>query len=298
MQELRRILVVVEDQQPLQNVRKAIEIARRFGAHVELFRCEAEQAYLLDHRYDREGVEHARTDCIARALAQLRELRAAAEGGDVEISVDAECESPLYEGIVRKVLRSAPDLVIKRATLDRRGHGCPDPNDWQLMRTCPAALMLTRGRVWQSRPRFAAAIDVSEAETAGLAEDMLKSAQVLAAAWHAELDVIHGEPAGSSSATAHVERLNRLCAEGGLAPDSAHVVHGEPDVTLPAFAGRRSYDVMILGALAHRPGESQLVGSLTSKLLEALDSDFVLVRPPQRPAMGKSSTAAARSARS
>lgn len=300
MQKVHRILVVVgHDQQPLQDVRKAIEIARHWGAQIELFGCEAEQAYVLDHRYDREGVDRARTDCIARALTQLRELRASADGADVEISVDAECESPLYEGIVRKVLRSAPDLVIKRAAiLDRRGHGYPDSNDWQLMRTCPATLMLTRGRVWQPRPRFAAAVDVSEAETAGLAKDVLQSAKLLAAGCHAALEVIYGEAAESSSASAHLAHLGELCAEGGVAQEKTHVVHGEPDVSLPDFVGRRAYDVMILGALAHRSGEPAQVGSLTSRLLEALDADLVLVRPPQRQATGKASTAAARSMRS
>jgi universal stress protein E len=287
MQKLRRILVIVDhDQQPLQDVRKAIEIARHWGAHVELFRCEAEQAYVLDHRYDREGVDRARTDCAARALRQLRELRASAEGAGVEISVDAECQSPLYEGIVRKVLHSAVDLVIKRAATDS--------NDWQLMRTCPATLMLTRGRVWQPRPRFAAAVDVSEAETAGLPKSVLQCAQLLAAGWHAALDVIYGEAAESSGASAHLAQLNRLCAEGGVAPESRHVVHGEPHVSLARFVGRRGYDVMILGALAHRTGESAQVGSLTSRLLEAIESDFVLVRLPQRQAIrpGKASTAA------
>jgi universal stress protein E len=299
MQKIHRILVTIDqDQRPLQDVRKAIEIARHCGAQVELFDCEAEQAYVLEHRYDREGVDRARTDCIARALRRLRELRASVDGADVEISVDAECESPLYEGIVRKVVRSAPDLVIKRAAiLGSRGCGYPDSNDWQLMRTCPATLMLTRGRVWPPRPRFAAAVDVSDAETAGLAKEVLQSAHLLAGGWHGALEVIYGEVAESSGASAHRARLNQLCAAVGVAPESLHVVHGEPDVSLPEFVGRRAYDVMVLGALAHRADQPAQVGSLTSKLIEALDSDFVLVRPPQRQAIGKASTAAARSMR-
>jgi universal stress protein E len=300
MQKLHRILVVVDhDQQPLQDIRQAIEIARHCGAQVELFSCEAEQAYVLEHRYDREGVDRARADCVARALTRLRGLRTSADGADVEICVDAECESPLYEGIVRKVLRSAPDLVIKRAAiLDRRGYGNPDSNDWQLMRTCPATLMLTRGRVWQPRPRFAAAVDVSEAETAGLARNVLQCAHLLAAGCHATLEVVYGEAAESSGASAHLAHLEELCAEGGVAQQSTHVVRGEPDESLPDFVGRRAYDLIILGALAHRPGEWAQVGSLTSRLLEALNSDFVLVRPPQRQAVGKTSTTAARSVRS
>jgi universal stress protein E len=303
MHKLHRILVVVDrGKQPLEDVRKALELARRCGAHIELFLCEAEQAYVLDHRYDREAVERARAECVAQALAYLRELRALVGAGAVEIAVAAQCESPLCESIVRKVLRSRSDLVIKRASgVDPGGYGCPDPNDWELMRTCPATLMLTRGRTWQVHPRFLAAVDVSAGETAGLPERVLDYAQTLAGAWHAGLDVIYGEAPDSKSAREHSEQLRTLCDSHAIAPDCTHVLSGEPDLTLPAFVGRQPCDVMILGALTHRAGTSALVGTLTSRLLEALDCDFVLVKRPRHAApLGRArhDTACARSVRS
>jgi universal stress protein E len=282
MQKPSRILLVVDrEKQPLEDVRRAVELARQCGAGLELFLCEAERAYVLDHRYEREGVDRARAECVAEALAYLRELRAAANVGSVKVSVDAECESPLYQGVVRKVLSSRADLVIKRAAaMERRGYDLPDANDWQLMRTCPATLMLARGKAWAARPRLVAAIDVSESETAGLAEGVLQSALALAGAWHASVEVVYGEPADSTSAPAHLEQLHRLCAQRGIPAESIHVLHGQPHLTLPAFLAERAYDVVILGALTHARGASALVGTLTSKVLDAVDSDFILVKPP------------------
>jgi hypothetical protein len=105
------------------------------------------------------------------------------------------------------------------------------------MRTCPATLMLTPGKGLAALARFAAAVDVSEAQTAVLPKNVLQSAQLLAAGRHAALDGIYGETAESSGASAHLAHLNQLCAEGGVTPESRHVVHGDPDVTLPQFIG-------------------------------------------------------------
>ena len=161
MKTVNSILVVV-DRSPAaaDATAKAVLLARQLGARVELFMCDAERAYALSQAYIPTGVEEARQACIADTHRYLEALRQSAAAADVSISIDAGCHSPLYESIVRKVLRERPDLVIKNVA----GTSCRlDTTDWQLMRTCPATLLLTRGRPWQSPPRFAAAVDASAA---------------------------------------------------------------------------------------------------------------------------------------
>ena len=278
----RHILVVVDHGKAARNlVLQAVSLARQFGARVELFLCASEQAYVLAHSFERTGVEEARGACVAEAHAYLRDLRAMTGAEDVDITIDATCESPLYEGVVRKVLRSKPDLVIKRAGAPDSAGAVPDQNDWQLMRTCPATLILSRRRAWGRHPRFAAAIDVNAGETVGLAQEVLESARVLASAWPADLDVIYGEPdVGSQVAPSRLATLMRLCETHRLPGDQIHVLYGQPELTLPAFVARQHYDLLVLGALAHRAAGAPLLGTLTSRLLDALECDFVLVKPP------------------
>jgi universal stress protein E len=277
------ILVVVDREHDASGlIAKAVTLARQTGARIELFLCESEQAYQLAHTYDREGLEEACAEITTQARAYLRDLRACANAPDVDITIDARCESPLYEGIVRKVLRSSPDLVIKAAAgSDFRYHDTPDPNDWQLMRTCPATLLLTRGRAWRTPPRFAAAIDASEAETTSLPENVMAAARTLATAWQARLEVMYGEGGAPGEALPlRDERLRRLCDVTGIAPDRMHILYGQPEQTVLPFAKKQDYDVLILGALTHHPADSVPLGTLTSQLLDTLECDFVLVKPP------------------
>jgi universal stress protein E len=279
MKPVNSILVVVDRSAAAADaVAKAVLLARQFEARVELFMCDAERGYALSQAYIPRGVEEARQACIVDTHRYLEGLKQSAAAADVSITVDAGCESPLYEGIVRKVLRERPDLVIKNVA----GMPCRlDTTDWQLMRTCPATLMLTRGRPWQSPPRFAAAIDASGAESAGLARDILQAAHLLTGCVGGDLDVLYAEriDMGDDEREIGNRALHELVRKLPDAAPGVHVLAGNPEVSLPGFAKRRCYDAMLLGALTHRPGVTAQVGTLTSRLMEALECDFILVKP-------------------
>jgi len=283
MQPVSSILVVV-DRSPAaaDALAKAILLARKFNARIELFMCDAERGYALSQAYVPAGVREARHACLVDTHGYLEGLKQAARAPDLSIHIDAACESPLYEAIVRKVMRDQPDLVIKNAAQAKDQHPVRfDTTDWQLMRTCPATLMLTRGRAWKVPPRFAAAIDVSAAESAGLAKGILRAAQLLMSCAGGELDVVYAEPVelGDQERELGGQTLQSLLGEVSGTTAHAHVLAGNPEVSLPGFSKRRGYDAILLGALTHQPGYTAQVGTLTSKLVEALDSDFILVKP-------------------
>ena len=285
MQPINTILVVVDlNPTAADAVAKAVVLARKFGAHVELFMCDAERAFSLSQAYVPTGVQEARNSCLVQTRRYLESLKESANASDVTITVDCACESPLYETIVRKVLREHPDLVIKNvARTDNRRRAEFDATDWQLMRTCPAALMLTRGRRWQEKPRFAAAIDASATESAGLAGGILGTAQDLLQSAGGELDILYAEPVelADSEREQGARVLQALTDKVRHLVPHVHVLAGNPEVSLPRFAGHRQYDAILLGALTHRPGYTAQVGTLTSKLMDALDCDFLLLKPSE-----------------
>ena len=277
-------ILVVADRSPAdaELLVKAARVAKRFGAKLELLLCDSEHAYALEHAYERSGVETVRQHCVAEALAYLTRLKGSVTAQGVEVLIDASCQSPLYEGIVRKVLSSRPGLVIKTAgEVDARGRATFDANDWQLMRACPVTIMLTRGRRWSARPRFAAAVDVSDEETEGLAKLILENAASMAGQCDGELELLYAESTGTAqaAATAHVAAMDRLIQRSHLEKADVHILAGDPERTLPAFARQRNYDVLVMGALSHRVELTAMVGSLTSRLVDALECDFVLVKP-------------------
>jgi universal stress protein E len=283
MNKLNRILAVFDGTNAdAMILGKAVALAHQHGAALELFLCDAERAYSLLHAYDPTGVEEVRSDCIRQARQYLECLRDTAVGADVRISIDAACESPLYEGIVRKVMKSGADFVIKNAAGARPLRTFVwEANDWQLMRACPATLLLSRGRSWHPGPRLAAAVDVSENESWDLVQAIVETSKRLSEDCHGELDILYSEPWGVDPVKheAHQDALHELTRAARLQRHRVHVLSGPAEDALPLFAADRNYDVFIMGALTHRKELSALVGTLTARLIETLDCDFVLVKP-------------------
>jgi universal stress protein E len=282
MDKLTSILAVIDPADETRHVVvKAMVLARHFRARLELFLCESERAYTFRHAYDRTGVAEANRFCVASGLQYLDSIRRSI-ADDVPITTHVATSSPLYEAIVRRVLEVRPDLVIKSAAgRHPLGRFTLDANDWQLARTCPVPLMLTRGRPWSAVGRFAAAVDVSDTNNGSLARSILQTAGFLSLGCGGQLDVLYSEAdrADQEGAARRRESLDRLVREFNVGRETRHVLEGTAEETLPAFAAKCGYDVMILGALTRRRGISALVGTLTSRLVDELECDFVLVKP-------------------
>lgn len=278
------ILVVVErNEQALQVFSKACTLARHFGARIELYLCDAERGYALRHAYDQTGIGRAAEALVDEARRYLEALRRSVDVPDLEISVDASCETPLYQGIVQKVLMSGPDLVIK-AIGGGNGGTRPGPslNDWHLARTCPVPLLFMGHRPWRPVPRIAASVDPTDQETPGLARLIMASAAQFAAACQGELDLLFGHPVmapGQSARNASHAALQALAGEFHVPDARVHTLDGDPAKVLPPFVARQGYDLVALGALTHRQGVTGLVGTLTDALMQVGDCDFLLLKP-------------------
>lgn len=282
MDKLTSIMVVLDPADDSRHVLgKAMILARHFRARLELFLCDSENAYVLSHSYDRTVISAAREGSLIAGRRYLDAVRRSL-AEDVEITTHVACESPLYEAIVHRVLETRPDLVIKSATGSHAlRRFALDANDWQLARTCPVALMLTRGRPWSARPRFGAAVDVADPDGGALARSILEAAGFMAGGCHADLNVVFSSAAGSDGDTQRkqAESLSRLVDEFRVGAQHATILRGTAEDTLPAFAASQNFDVLIMGALTRRQGLATLVGTLTSKLVDMLECDFVLVKP-------------------
>lgn len=284
MDRLSSILVVVERSDLVRRaLAKAIILARHFGARLELFLCDAEHAHEFRHLDDVNGVQKARRALTADAMRYLESVRNSVAARDVPISLDVTCDSPMHVEVARKVRGSGPDLVIKSSgDAVSAQHRRLSASDWQLVRTCPVPLMVTRGRPWHPQPRFVAAVDVSGEASPGMANAIVHAAGYLARGCKGDLDVVYGESPTHGSGPAcesHQRALASLTRELCIDQAHVHVLHGDPLQVLPGFALEHDYDVLALGALNHGRVPSAPAATLTGRLLDALDCDFVHIKP-------------------
>jgi len=272
--EIRSILAAV-DRDPRQAKRvavKAVTLARLMGARLELFLCDAETAFTGKHQYEPEAAARASESSLVESRQYLEILRRGL-AGDVEISLSVACESPLYESIVSAVRRRRPDLVIRGAAAG----AALDPNDWELVSACPVPLLLTRGQPWNPRPLIAAAVDVSPGESDSLTHTILRAAASFARAAEGRVELLHASGLEAEFPSRRAALAGRA-REAGLQGAECRVIAGEPAEALRQFCLSRNYDLIALGALTHRKTLAALAGTMTGRLIESLDTDFLLVK--------------------
>jgi nucleotide-binding universal stress UspA family protein len=262
MEKLTRILAAVDKVEDGAVVlEKAVVLARRFGARIDLLLHES---------------LHAQAFATLCSTLHYNEVTLT--------SLHREAE-PLHEVVLRRALATMPDLIMKAASGARplKRWTC-DVNDSYLANASPVPLLLVRHKAWSSPTRFAAAVDVAGEAPAETARSVLHTAGFLTLGCRGHIDILYSERerADESVRMSRAARLSQLVREFHVGGERIQIFEGSPETTLPPIAAARQYDVLVLGARTHRHQSETLFGTMTSQLVEATDGDVVLVNAPLR----------------
>lgn len=288
MDELKSILVVASrSASDYSLIEKALRLVRGCGARIELFYFDAHAAGSIATEKETTKAEQLWQERMDDHLAYLEALVAHFRVARISITPHVECAQPLSDAILAKVAELQPDLVMKApAGSHPLRLFTMDLNDWRLARGCPSALMLVAGQPWRNVPRFGALIDVREEAIARLPAAVLHCCEYLTLGCGGEVEVAYCESGhDGDEVTDRAATLERLTHEFHIPSDRVFTLRGDPDSQLPEFVARQRYDVLAIGAPSHRRGLVALAGGLSSKLVDAADSDLLLVRLPAAPAI-------------
>jgi hypothetical protein len=262
MDKLIAILAVIEQSASGNAVLdKSVTLARRFNARVELL--------VADEPLLREFAARC----------------AALDYQEVTLGSPLHGDEPLHRRLLRRIGESRPDILVKAPESPRPWsqwtlHG----SDRELASECPVPVLLAGSLPWADPPRFAAAVDVSDPETATVARAVLHTAGMLAQGTRGRLDVLYAEREQHDETVrmARAVRLAQLVREYHVGCERLQMFSGAPEKRLPPLIGARQYDVLVLGAVSHRE-ENLAIGTLTAKLVDATPGDVALVKAANIP---------------
>lgn len=300
----RAILVAIEfpheRRQP--GLAKAAHLARRLGARLILVHC------AFDPYAQRPGIQNAAFEqriekSVADRGAGLERLARPLRRRGLKVAVRLLRDYPAFEGIVREVLRSKPDLVV--AESNRHTFGARlflSNNDWQLILNCPAPLLLVKSASAYGKARVLAAIDPlhAHARSGRLDKRILEYAQAITTAHAGRLDVVHAYlPLSSLVATAASETVafpvdpqaerryaldvkravDRVVRPLGFSRRQLHLEPGLPESSIPELAKRLRADVVVMGAVSRRGLKRVFIGNTAERVLDAMPCDLLVIKP-------------------
>src|SRR3954453_18966584 len=114
MAKKQRILVVIDPTatgQPA--LERAASLAKRAHAQVELLICDYNGELKESRTLGPEAVAKARAALLESRLRRLHELAKPLRANDIDATVDARWDHPLYHGVVAKAAEWEADIVVK-----------------------------------------------------------------------------------------------------------------------------------------------------------------------------------------
>ncbi len=275
-------------------------IARGLQAQVEIF-LSLYEPDILQTLERRELLEER---ISARIAGQRRELERSADqlrdqGLNVRVSV--RWDYPMFEGVIRQVLRHRPDLLVVPGI---RTTGVTPRTlayrEARLIEACPCPLFLLRTPEVYSRGDIVAAVDPLHAlETPqDLDEAIIGAAKTLAYAladarvriYHAVTPLLRATVADSPGAQspsaqeaarrASAEaRIREMALRHDIPGDCVRVEFGRVEAALPVFAREARAQVVVMGAVSRSFPQRALFAHTAEKILDALDCDVLIVKP-------------------
>ena len=280
-------------------------ITRGLGAELELFHCV--------HNSDLTGraMPGAALDDLVRVRMEERHRRLeriadTLRDQQIDVHASVRADYPVYEAIIRQVLHHGSNLLIVPA--GRLGHAGGSRaltyTDSRLIEACPCPLLLLKSNQAYAQGPIVAAVDPSHAhdKPAALDESIIAAAMTLSSALsQAPVHLYHAvppltEPAmrpGNgelSEAPLSAERqkvhwvgreheVRKLAARHQLSERSVYVELGRIEATLPTYSREVRADAVVMGAISRSYPQRVLFGYTAEKVLDALDSDVLIVKP-------------------
>jgi universal stress protein E len=306
--QLSPVLVVMD---PADGAGHALARARRvaaaLGVPLELFACEFDQAMEGSHFRVTERLEAARQARVAARREWLESRAAPLRAEGLEVRTEAVYANPRHEAVARRALATGAAYVVMRTHYHEwLARATLSADDWQLIRVCPAPLLLVKGAEWPAAPRLLAAVDPSHRDDrhARLDHAILDVAEQLGGALGGEAWVAHcmlsiaslestvalgmmPEALGSSPEDYAGDLLQRLrtavlrLLEGrGIPAARVRISEGRPEKELPRLVDDLGVDLLVTGGISRSRLEQVFIGGTAERLLDRIACDLLVVKPP------------------
>lgn len=304
MRTVRRILVAIKEPKArsVPAVDKAAQIARAYGAQIELFHALSEPLVLtFDGLGDREVIE-AQGVRRVHFRSRLEALAAPLRKSGITVTTHTDWDYPSGEAIVRRAARIRADLIVAECHPGaHRGWWPLKLTDWDLLRFSAVPVLLVKSKHPWRHPVVLAAVDPSHAfaKPAKLDDQIVTAADSVRKAFRGTLHAVHAyvpvpsDAKGSeilnpeatkilkARAQAHARaRTTPLFKKVKLPRARQHLVGEHPINAIPELAEKLGADLLVMGAVSRSGLKRIFIGNTAERMLDEIKCDVLVVKPP------------------
>ncbi len=286
-----RILIIADTEDSCFATPRGLELARRLGHSAEVVAFT--YAPLKGMKLNAAAQSEAKKRLLARREAQVQTRIDKYRKGEQKVSLKVVWEKHLCDWVVKRCSKPY-DMVVK--TGHRTETLMYTPTDWQLLRECPAPVLIVADRKWHRTKPILAALDLGTRvpEKRALNHRVLETARHLAEALQAELKIITAleiptllqdldlvDPlAYTREMKDRMEpHLQELARAHKLPEKAFRCKKGPVSRVITSTAARDRAQLVVMGTVGRKGVRARLLGNTAETVLRHLKTDVLAIKP-------------------
>ncbi len=300
MLDINHILVVLDNEHPEQHAfDRALALASSVNADITILGS-CYEAYCEDS----SSLEIETKNKIKDALMNNCQLWLdgfvdEAQKQGIEISTEVHWQKNLHNAVMESLNTKDFDLVIKgtkahKGIIDR----VFTHSDWNLLRHCPAPVLLVKSSKPWANNRILASIDATSHDEGHrlINENILDFAEHLSDHFSTDLHLVNSYPmvalafAMVPEVTApddiqkyiteqHKDECERYAKKYNINDDHIHITEGDPDDVVEVMAKEIEADLIVIGTVAREGLSGVLLGNTAERIVDRVSCDVLVIKP-------------------
>ncbi len=278
---------------------RALEFAKFYDIKLHLMSCVYDPGTELSPLLPTSQKQDIKAIAIEQRLAYLEELKSKIEDQGIPVTTQVKWNRKIQRAVMETCDELKPDLVVKRISETASSiNPFNMPMDWQLLRKCPAPILLVNNEKWDLSAPILAAIDaVSEDQNVQLFnQSIIAYAKLLGRLTEAPTHVAttHISPVIDNAmgipdfdldelrdrvTKLNQDKLDQILQNQNIQPDNQHVVEGLAESRIPELAEQIGSQLVVMGTIGRRGIKGALMGNTAERVLTHLRCEVLALKP-------------------
>lgn len=297
MLDINHILVVLDQDHPEQiALDRALWLARSLDADLTLLTrtwdAYCEDSSTLDAE-TRNKVKHALLQKSEHWLDSFT-----AEATDLTIRTEVHWQKHIHEAVLESLRQQDFDLVIKGTGPHNLFDRIFTHTDWNLLRHCPAPVMLVKSAQPWRHNRVLACIDATSPDKGHqlINDNILSYAEHLSDHFETDLHLVNAYPLVSVAFAMvpevsapddiqhyiheqHEDACEQWARKYNINADHIHIGEGDPENVVARVAEETEADLVVVGSIGRTGLAGVLIGNTAEQLVDKVNCDVIVIKP-------------------
>jgi universal stress protein E len=297
MLDINHILVVMDNEHLQQQaLDRALWLAKALQADLTLLTTTYEAYCEESSSIDVETRQRIREALVNKSTAWIESF--IDEDIEVQVRTEVHWQKHLHDAVIDSMRHQEYDLVIKGT----QPHSIVDRlfthTDWNLLRHCPAPVLLVKNSQPWKHNRVLASIDATSTDDGHVIinDNILSYAEHLADHFETDLHLANAYPLVSVAfamvpeVTApddiqryileqHQEACGDWARKFNINDDHVHIDEGDADDVIARFAHELEADLVVVGTVGREGLAGVLLGNTAEQLVDKVNCDVLVIKP-------------------